>query len=211
MAGSVAAPDDPADFLTALGAGETRHPGGALMAHLRGTRDLLASWGCPGHLCAAGLFHSVYGTEVFRTAILRPGDRGRVRALIGERAERLVHVYGVMVRGSLYENLLRDDGPYWVAERTTGERIDLSGRAELAELFTLDLANRLEQLPRTRMSLRRMAADRRLYEKAEPLLPPAAVAELRRVYRPRSAARVFADGLVRGSRRVARHLLARRE
>ena len=134
-----------------------------------------------------------------------------MRAVIGERAERLAHLYGGIVRATLYENLFRDGGPYTVVERASGERISLDGRRELAELLTLDVANRLEQLPRTRMSLRRMEADRRLYEQARRFLPAGALVELRRVYRPRWAVLVFADGVVRGSRRAARRLLARRK
>jgi uncharacterized protein DUF6817 len=186
--------------LAEAGAATTVHPSGTLMAHLRGTYDCLARWGCPEHLCLAGLYHSVYGTEAFRTATIRSTERALVRARIGEGAERLVHLYATIVRRTLYENLSRG-APYTVVDRLTGEERPLDGAQELADLMTLDLANRIEQLPRTSMSLRRMEADRRIYERAVPLLPRAAIGALRRTYRPRSRVLIVADGI---ARRMAR-------
>jgi len=100
--------------------------------------------------------------------------------------------------------------PYTVSHRTTGAACGLDGVAELADLMTLDLANRLEQLPQAPMSLRRMEADRRLYERAVPLLPRAAVAALHRTYRPRPFVLVLVDGLFRRTSRLLRRLRARR-
>jgi len=190
------------DALAVAGAAGTAHPSGTLLAHLRGTAECLARWGAPEHLRLAGLYHSVYGTEAFRTTTIAPAERGRVRARIGARAERLVHLYSTIARRTLYENLGRG-APYTVVDRGTGEAIALEGVEELADLMTLDVANRLEQLPRTSMSLRRMEHDRRIYERAIPLLPTAAVAEVRRTYRRHGRFAVLADGLVR---RVARRL-----
>src|SRR5437868_6047067 len=122
------------DALATAGAGETAHPSGTLLAHLRGTADCLARWGCPEHLRLAGLYHSVYGTEAFRTMTIAPAERGRVRARIGTRAERLVHLYSTIARRTLYENLERG-APYAVVDRGTGEEIALDGVEELAELM----------------------------------------------------------------------------
>jgi len=191
------------DALAAVGAGDTAHPSGTLLAHLRGTAACLARWGCPEHLQLAGLYHSVYGTEAFRAATIAPAERGRVRARIGARAERLVHLYSTIARRTLYENLGRG-APYAVVDRGTSEAIALEGVEELADLMTLDVANRLEQLPRTSMSLRRMEHDRRIYERAIPLLPAAAVVEVRRTYRRHGLLAVVADGLFRRVARVLR-------
>jgi len=193
-------PEGELAFLAAAGAAETAHPSGTLMAHLRGTRDLLARWGCASPLCAAGLYHSVYGTEAFRTATVAPDERERIREQIGAEAEHLVHLYGVIVRRSLYANLARQ-APYHAVDRVTGERIALDV-GELRDLVTLDLANRLEQLPRIDMSLWRIEADRRLYATAAHLLPAAAVADMQRIYPRRSPLVVVADGLFRLARRL---------
>jgi hypothetical protein len=193
------------EHLADVGAARTLHPSGTLMAHLRGTYETLARWGCPEYLCLAGLYHSVYGTEVFRTATMSPTERDRVRERIGARAERLVHLYSTIRRRTLYENLARG-APYTVVDRATGETLPLAGIQELVDLMTLDVANRVEQLPRTPMSLRRMEAARRLYEKAVPLLPGAAVEQLRRTHRPRALLVILADGLLRRTARLARRL-----
>jgi len=197
------------EHLAQEGAAIMVHPSGTLMAHLRGTYETLSRWRCPEYLCLAGLYHSVYGTEVFRTATMSPSERDRVRERIGARAERLVHLYSTIRRRTLYENLARG-APYTVVDRATGETLPLGGIEELADLMTLDLANRVEQLPRTPMSLRRMESDRRLYEKAVPLLPRAAVEDLRRTYRPRTLVVILADGLLRRTVRLVRRLRGRR-
>jgi len=139
---------------------------------------------------------------MFRNATVPLAERARVRALIGEPAEHLAYLYCVLVRRSLYANLSHG-APYQVVDRWTRRQILLDGVRQLAELLTLDLANRLEQLPRTSMSLWRMESDRRLYEKAAPLLPVAAASDLRRAYRPRSLVLALADGLLRRARRRA--------
>lgn len=46
----------------------------------------------------AGLAHAVYGTDGFDLALLDPADRTTPRVLIGESAERLVHLYGACDR-----------------------------------------------------------------------------------------------------------------
>jgi Domain of unknown function (DUF6817) len=189
-------------LLGAAGAATTAHPSGTLLAHLRGTHDCLVRWGCPPYLCAAGLYHSVYGTELFRTATVPLAERARVCERIGEHAEELVYLYGTMVRGSLYETVGRGM-PHHVVDRTTGAEVALRNVQQLADLLTLDVANRLEQLPRSPMSLWRMELDRRRYGRAAPLLPAGAVEELRRVYRPRSWGAIVADGARRRWRRWA--------
>ena len=197
-----ASSDGAVAFLTAAGAADTPHPSGTLLAHLCGTRDLLRRWGCPEHLCAAGLYHSVYGTEAFRTTTVELAERARVRARIGAEAEDIVHLYCVIVRRTLFDNL-GPNPPLRVVRRASETPIPIDAR-QLADLITLDLANRLEQLPRVPMSLWRMERDRRRYAKAAPLLPPAAVAEMRNVYRPRSVVVVAADAAYRLVRRFHR-------
>ena len=187
-------------FLTEIGAATTAHPSGTLLAHLRGTHDCLARWGCAPYLCAAGLYHSVYSTDAFRTISVPLHDRARVRERIGSEAEALVHLYGTMVRRSLYDTLARG-APYRVVDRTTGADVPLRDVQQLADLMTLDVANRLEQLPRVPMSLWRMALDRRRYEQAAPLLPRAALLDVRRAYPRRSWVSIGVDGAARRVRR----------
>src|SRR5947207_3295271 len=77
------------DFLRGLGTEDVPHSGDkGFLAHLIGVFNDLNAWGCDRDLCRAGLFHSIYGTELFRKFSLPLERRAEVRALIGERAER---------------------------------------------------------------------------------------------------------------------------
>lgn len=89
-----------AAFLESLGTAEVEHTGGDFLHHLCAVHDLLAEHGTDAELAAAGMFHSIYGTERFQGFSLPLDQRGRVRALIGERAERIAWVNCVMDRAS---------------------------------------------------------------------------------------------------------------
>src|SRR5664279_4962606 len=78
------------DFLVDLGTDSVPHTGEkGFLAHLIGVYRDLESWGCDRDVCRAGLFHSIYGTQIFRRFSLPLERRRDVQALIGERAERI--------------------------------------------------------------------------------------------------------------------------
>jgi hypothetical protein len=96
-------PDDYRRFLLEqTKAGSIRHGGRTLYAHLAGTCDLLETWNSPVSVCAAGLFHSVYGTNMFRRWVWPIGDRETIRELIGDDAERLVYMFATMARPAAF-------------------------------------------------------------------------------------------------------------
>jgi hypothetical protein len=188
-------------LLDEVGAVDVEHPSGTLMQHLQGTYDVLESWACPEHLCLAGLYHSVYGTQFFQHETLPVDARRRVQEAIGERAEELAFLFCAIRRSSLYENLRRGT-PHAVEDRG-GQRIPLRGLEQLSELLTLDVANRLEQVDRAPTSATERAQDREIYERAVPLLPAGAVEALRRALPEMSHAELLARRAVRRVRRVA--------
>jgi hypothetical protein len=192
------------ELLDEVGAVDVEHPSGTLMQHLRGTYDILVSWACPDHVCLAGLYHSVYGTEAFRTQTIALNARERGKEAIGARAEELAFLYCAVRRSSLYDNLDRG-APYAVDDRG-GERLPLDGVEQLAELLTLDVANRLEQLDRTSTSATRRAQDREIYERAVPLLPSPAVSALRAALPRMSTAELLARRAFRRLRRDVRRI-----
>lgn len=189
-------------LLDELGVEDTEHPSGTLLEHLQGTYDVLAGWDCAPHVCLAGLYHSIYGTELFRTQTLGLDARERVQAAAGERAEALAFLYCTIRRSSLYDNLERG-APYTV-ETLDSAVMPLTGIEQLSELITLDFANRIEQLPRDPMGSLELERARRIYERAVPLLPQDAVRELRSAFPRRSRAELAARRLVRALRRSAR-------
>lgn len=164
-------------LLEEIGAEEVDHPRGALSDHLRGTYDVLAGWGCGRDICLAGLYHSVYGTSVFKTVTLTLDARDKVAVAIGPDAERLAYLYCALARETLYDNLRAGGPPYSVRSRLDGSDLPLS-LDDYAALMTIDFANRLEQMPHSDVSREQFASDRSRYVAAIPLLPPAAVEQL---------------------------------
>lgn len=89
-----------------LNPGEASHANGrSLVDHLVGTRDVLRAWKQPDWLQTAGLFHSVYSTEFYQTAVLSIANRPGLRALIGAKAERIVYLFCVLQREDLIGKL----------------------------------------------------------------------------------------------------------
>jgi hypothetical protein len=80
----------------ALGADDMSHKRAhTLWDHLKGTHDLLESWGAAEHVCLAGLFHSIYSTQQYPQQCLEPtlDNRVLIVKLIGEKAEFLAYVF----------------------------------------------------------------------------------------------------------------------
>jgi hypothetical protein len=171
-------------FLKAAAAHDTVHSGKDLLHHLTNTYRILRRWGCPQYLCAAGLFHSVYGTESFTHAAFAMRQRQLIRSQIGPEAERLAYLYCIARRRSLYENLERG-ARYNLRSFRDCTTIQIS-RECLADLITLDLANSLEQLSRMPLTPEILENDQKIYEKAISLLPGAAIVEMHWVYQCRN-------------------------
>jgi hypothetical protein len=180
---------------------------GTVLEQLRGTYDRLARWGCSEDVCHAAVYHSIYRTEVFETQSVPPEVRDEVRDAIGEAAEELAFLYSAVARGSLYRNL-DIGGPYVVMLRN-GDKRPLRDLQQFGDLMALDLANRLEQLPRVELDRGRMESDRRIYERAAPLLPAVAVAEVRRAFPPPPPGPVLLAARVRSAARRALQAVGR--
>jgi hypothetical protein len=152
------------DFLRSLGTEDVPHSGEkGFLAHLVAVMRDLEEWGADLDLCRAGLFHSIYGTELFRRWALPLERRDDVRALIGERAERIVFANCMMDR-STFDALLESDGPYRLKNRETGETIELS-REDYDDLATMHLCDWLEQVARSGRWDYRAGAIRRMAQR----------------------------------------------
>jgi hypothetical protein len=158
------------DFLVGMGIDEVPHTHKSYLAHLIAVYRDLESQGCPEDVCRAGMFHSIYGTEKFQGFILPLARRGEVRALIGDRAERLAYANCAMDRASFDRALDQAAEPYRIIDRITGEEIALSAH-DFDDLCRVHLFDWLEQVPRSqewdyrRPAYRKMAG--RLGQSAE--------------------------------------------
>jgi hypothetical protein len=96
-------------------------------------------------VCAAALFHSVYGTERFTRTLLSADARNEVRALIGAEAEALAWLWCALERESL-EAALHEDPPRSLAA-LDGSPLPAT-HAQVLDLANLLVANAVEQTPR---------------------------------------------------------------
>ncbi len=154
------------------------HSDNSLLHHLTGTETLLNQWGLDTTTCDAGLFHSVYGTESFRTSLVSSDQRQEVVDQIGADAERLAFLFCTMVKSSLDDNL---DGRslFTLVSRFSGETIEIT-RAEFVALAHISLANWIEQRDRHGSEFRDFRAD--AFRAMSEFLVPAARKTIRDFY-----------------------------
>lgn len=132
------------EFLRSLGTDRLPHPGGTLHEHLRRVAGLLERWGAMPELVTAGLCHACYGTDGFDHPLLAVSDRARLAAVIGDRAEALVYLYGSCDRAAVYP-LLAGVGPVPFRDRFSGHthtrsQADVQAFTELTAANELDIA-----------------------------------------------------------------------
>jgi catechol 2,3-dioxygenase-like lactoylglutathione lyase family enzyme len=129
-------------FLLERGAGRLPHPGGTLYGHLMRVGALLAEWGADEELQLAGRCHACYGTAGYDEALLTPGERPVLRALVGGAAESLVYLYGSCDRAAAYPALAKP-GPVRFRDRFTG-RVHEPPDRDVRAFTELTAANELD-------------------------------------------------------------------
>src|SRR5271168_1645011 len=114
------------NFLVDLGIEKVGHSSKTYLAHLIGVHRFMHDAGCTEELCRAGMFHSIYGTQLFQGFTLPTSRRPDVRNLIGDRAERLAYLNCAMDRPTFDHALEQADEPYRFRDRLTGEEVVLA-------------------------------------------------------------------------------------
>lgn len=156
--------DNKISFLLSVGTAEMRHGRSNLLSHLKGTCELLGTWGARRSLCDAGLFHSVYGTERYSRASISLEFRSVVQEIIGTEAEALAYLFGIKREEVFCEQARRkaeihqrtqgvhgnpaiSDDLCRLQHRLTDEWIAVSLK-QFLDLVNIAIANTLEQFPR---------------------------------------------------------------
>ncbi len=172
------------EFLVGMGTEKVPHTNKTYLAHVVAVYRLMEAQGLSGELCRAGMFHSIYGTELFQDFKLPLERRGEIQELIGKRAEWLAYLNCAMDRASFDTAVRQTDPPYRFRDRLTGEEITLS-RSDFDDLCRIHLYDWLEQAPRSRhgWDYRRTA-----YQGMAERLGPAAVAHFESVFAASGAA-----------------------
>jgi hypothetical protein len=125
----------------------------------------MESEGCTEELCAAGMFHSIYGTQQFQGFKLELDQRPLVRDMIGARAEKLAYLNCAMQRETFDAAAEGNGETYHFTDRITKEPVELS-RADFDDLCRVHLFDWLEQIPRSQYGWGyRRAAYRRMAER----------------------------------------------
>jgi len=137
-------------FLTGLGVDKVDHTNRTFLAHLVGVYRLMEAQGCAPEVCLAGMFHSIYGTELFQRFALPLERRPEVRALIGERAERLAYLNCALDRAAHDRSLEGTAEPDRFHDRFTGKESRLS-KEDFDDLCRVHLYDWLEQVPHSNL------------------------------------------------------------
>jgi hypothetical protein len=136
------------DYLVALEIEKVPHTHSTYLKHLISVYHYMQSQGCTEEVSRAGLFHSIYGTELFQGFKLPLERRDELQELIGARAERLAYLNCAMDRASFDRVLDQPTGPYRFVDRITGQTVELD-RQDYDDLCRVHLYDFLEQVPRS--------------------------------------------------------------
>jgi hypothetical protein len=128
--------------LVDLGAGTFAHVSGSLARHVERTEALLRQWGSRPALCAAGLYHAVYGTAGIDGALVSLADRGTIAEAIGVEAERIAYLYGACDREAFHPRIGTADQLQFV-DRFIGSAYPIA-HSDLCDFCELTIANELE-------------------------------------------------------------------
>jgi hypothetical protein len=136
------------EYFQRVGANDVKHSNKGYLAHAIGVFNDLKEWGWDEELAKTGLFHSIYGTELFQGFTLPLEHRDEIRELIGERAEFLSWLNCAIDRAFFDQQVLLESGPYQVKDRFTGDVIEVSDD-DFNALCFLHLCDWLEQVGRS--------------------------------------------------------------
>ena len=151
-------------FIREIGADSVGHTEKKYLAHAVAVYNDLRRWGGDEDWCRAAMFHSIYGTELFQGFTLPLDRRDEVRDLIGERAEKYAYWNCAMQRDEFDRSVFQSEGPYFLQDRFTGEKIELTDE-EFESLCRMHLCDWVEQIERGKMWDYRRAAYRRMAER----------------------------------------------
>jgi hypothetical protein len=93
-------------YLTEKKTQSISHQNKSFFDHLVGVYNLLKKVDAPSYVCYAGLFHSIYGNDIFKKQI--ETDRSVIKNLIGPKAENLVYMFSNIPREKILKNKNKD-------------------------------------------------------------------------------------------------------
>ncbi|WP_018680244.1 DUF6817 domain-containing protein [Actinokineospora enzanensis] len=146
---------DPEDYrgdLVRLGMHKVAHQDVTLVDHMVRACTILQDMRAKEHICLAGLFHGVYGTEGLHNDdvdAIPDARRAEVRTVVGPEVEQVIFTFSVMSYASLgrsFRRVIRPDGTPQMTDRRTGAAIPMD-RAEYLDLLQMKLGDVLAHAP----------------------------------------------------------------
>jgi hypothetical protein len=148
--------DEPKDeqlqeILKTIGAWQFPHAHGrSLAVHLLGTREILRCWSQPFWIQAAGLFHSIYSSDVYRPTVLGIERRSWLQSVIGKDAEQLVYLFHSIQRHKFFDSVFNPSTDLARGLTVTSKGAGAKGDFELNSnqvfaLLVIHMANEAEQ------------------------------------------------------------------
>ena len=105
---------------------EFAHARDVFSEHLIGTYSILSAWGLPKEITRVGLFHTVYGGDLFMFQYFNPNDepdRAELRDIIGRESEHLTYLFGTMDRSVVNDTIFTQG----ILDNTSLRKIRTSG------------------------------------------------------------------------------------
>jgi hypothetical protein len=136
------------DYFQHVGANEVSHTRKSYLAHAVGVYTDLRQWGCREEMARVGLFHSMYGTELFQGFTLPLERRCEIQDLIGKRYERIAWLNCAIDRRHFDQEILKTSGPYQILNRFDGKLVEVSDD-DFEDLGLVHLCDWAEQVERS--------------------------------------------------------------
>ncbi len=138
--------------LERLGMHKVAHQDVTLVEHMMRACNILQDMKAKEHICIAGLFHGVYGTEGLHNDnvdAIPDSRRVEVREIVGPVVEQVIFNFSVMSYASLgksFRNVIRPNGKPELKDRRTGADIPLE-RDEYLDILSMKLGDVLAHMP----------------------------------------------------------------
>ena len=139
---------DLTNYLQEVGATEVVHSDKGYLAHAIGVYNDLKKWGWDEELARLGIFHSIYGTQVYQGFTLPLEKRSEIAELLGDRAEQLCWLTCAIDRRHFDNEIVKTEGPYRILDRFSGETADVPDE-DFDALCFMHLCDWLEQVGRS--------------------------------------------------------------
>jgi hypothetical protein len=94
-------------------------------------------------VAAAGAFHSIYGTEEFKTRAVSLDRRSEIASIIGRDAETLVYLFGAANRRNFYDGA-EGEAPFVRIPGEENKKVDITDE-QYRSLLELEAANIVDQ------------------------------------------------------------------